>query len=121
MARILVVDDEANIRSSLRRQLEEAGHEVAAASDGVEGLAVYECEPADVVLVDLMMPIMDGFEVIETLREQHPEARIIAMSGIPESQWNALGAARDLGAGHTLAKPFTEADLLLTLQKALAD
>ena len=121
MARILVVDDESNVRSALRRQLEEAGHAVAAASDGVEGLETYEDVSPDVVLVDLMMPKMDGFEMIEALRDQHPDARIIAMTGIPESQWNALGAARDLGAGHTLAKPFTEADLLLTLQKALAD
>jgi CheY-like chemotaxis protein len=121
MARILVVDDEANMRSALRRQLEEAGHAVTAASDGSEGLRAYEDDPPDVVLVDLMMPGMDGFEMIETLREQHPDARIIAMSGIPESQWNALDAARDLGATHTLPKPFTEVELLNTLRTALAD
>ena len=69
MARILVIDDEAPIRLLCRVNLEAAGMEVREASDGVVGLAAAQDEPPDAILLDVMMPGMDGWQVLEGLLE----------------------------------------------------
>jgi len=69
LARILVIDDEAPIRLLCRVNLEAAGMEVREASDGVVGLAAAQDEPPDAILLDVMMPGMDGWQVLEGLLE----------------------------------------------------
>ena len=81
--RVLVVDDEPDVRLLLRLQLERAGHEVTGeAGDGVEALAACDADPPDVVVLDLLMPTMNGFETIPRMRTAHPDVRIVAYTAV---------------------------------------
>ncbi|HYK82270.1 MAG TPA: response regulator [Gemmatimonadales bacterium] len=121
MARILVIDDEAALRSVIRRALERAGHEVLDASDGAVGLRLHREKGADVVLVDIFMPEQDGIEVIAALRAEAPQAKIIAMSGGGRSgKMDLLKDAAVFGAARTLWKPFELSDLVAAVRDLLA-
>jgi CheY-like chemotaxis protein len=123
MARILVVDDLSYIRTLVRRVLEAAGHEVAEAANGRAALAAYRAQPADVVLCDLWMPVMDGLEAIRELRRGWPQVRVVAMSGggtAEQDTDDSLRSAMGLGAVRALAKPFRPADLVAAVGEALA-
>ena len=102
MARILIVEDEAEIRQVLQVALGEAGHMVEEASDGAEGLQRYATAPADLVILDMRMPVMDGRQLILALRHRCPHATILAVSGEP----GLLDTARALHVQGTLQKPF---------------
>ena len=80
-ARILVIDDEAAIRDSLRMTLEYEGYEFVGAATGQEGLALVEREPPDLVLLDVKMPGMDGLEVLERLRHINESIPVVVVSG----------------------------------------
>src|SRR5215217_8985070 len=79
--KVLVIEDNQELRDYLRVALEASGHTVLTALHGQEGIAYLNGHPVDVVLTDLFMPEMDGIEVIATLRHQFPGVRIVAMSG----------------------------------------
>ena len=81
MERILIIDDEQQIRSMLRLMLEREGYEVVEAPDGIEGIRVYRRKPADLIITDLIMPNKDGIGMIIELRKEFPDVKIIAMSG----------------------------------------
>ncbi len=96
MARILLIDDEDPIRTLMRRILEPSGHAVFEARNGAEGLALFRDAPTDVVITDMVMPAVEGFEVLRVLREIHPPVKIIAISGA--ALWeNHLRMASHLG------------------------
>lgn len=116
MAKVLIVDDDANLRVVLARKLIAAGHDVSVATDGIKGLAQYRAKPADVLLVDLFMPHKEGLETIVELRTEFPTAAIIAMSGHRRMDL-MLRAAQGLGAIWTLAKPFEPEILTALIQK----
>lgn len=81
--RVLIVDDEEDIRVLLRAQLERAGYEVAGeAADGTEALDHCEREQPDAVILDLLMPRVNGFETIPKLRSQHPEVGVVAYTAV---------------------------------------
>lgn len=81
--RVMIVDDEPDVRVVLRFQLEQHGYEVAGeATDGVEALKLCDEVTPDAVILDLLMPNMNGFEVIPRLRTKHPEIGIIAYSAV---------------------------------------
>ena len=80
-AKILIVDDEQLIRLNLRALLEDLGYLVAEAADGREGLNAFDREKPDLVLTDLMMPVMDGFSMMATIREKCPETQVVVISG----------------------------------------
>jgi two-component system chemotaxis response regulator CheY len=108
MASVLIIDDDTSIRRMLRTALERAGHAVEEAGNGAEGMLRYRSAPADLVITDVFMPDQDGIETIQQLREEFPDARILAISG--GSVGGASGTLTDamlLGANATLAKPFT--------------
>jgi CheY-like chemotaxis protein len=114
VARVLVIDDEALLRDTVRAVLESAGYEVMEATDGESGLRLYREHGADLVIVDLFMPRRDGLEVIRDLRVEAPQAKIIAISGGGRAEVvDLLYAAAAFGAARTLRKPF-EAQALLT-------
>ena len=119
MARILVIDDEPAVRSLFRTVLECEGHTVQEAGDGDEGLAVHAREPADLVIVDLVMPRVNGVTVIGRLLSSCPEVRIIPMTGVlaslctPENMMNALGGRR------VLVKPLTPDEILSAVFEVL--
>jgi CheY-like chemotaxis protein len=114
---VLVVDDEASIRQITKQTLESFGYRVLLASDGAEAIACYarERDRIDVVLTDIMMPVMDGAAAIRVLYKMNPEVRIIAASGLAAEVRVADAIAA--GVKHFLSKPYT-ADLVL---KALRD
>ncbi len=113
MVRILIIDDNAELRKLLRQILEGEGYEVLEAADGIEGLEIYKDEPTDLVITDLIMPEKEGIETIRELKMDFPDVKIIAMSGGgrigPESY---LDMAQKLGALQTLTKPLDRKELL---------
>jgi len=120
VARILVIDDEAEIRSVLREALEAAGYEVAVAEDGARGLEAQRARPADLVITDIFMPGKEGIETIQELHEEFPGLRIIAMSaGGTLRTLDYLPIAREFGAVRTISKPFDNDTLLAAVREAL--
>ena len=118
MARILIVDDEEGDRLVAQAILSRAGHETFFAHDGEEALRAYSREGIDLVLTDLHMPEVHGFELITVLRDFERPPALVVMSGTGPFQ---LHMAEALGARYTLQKPL-DADLLLdAVDRALAD
>jgi DNA-binding NtrC family response regulator len=118
MARILVIDDEADIRTFLEEILKRAGHEVILAADGREGLERHRTSPADLVITDLYMPNQEGLETIREFRTRFPEVAIIAMSGRAAAV-TMLSVAQKFGAVGVLHKPFAADELIAAVAKAL--
>ena len=113
MTRILVIDDDAEIRQVLRRILERADYEILEAADGNQGMHLIRTEGIDLVITDIIMPDKEGIETIRELQRDFPHIKIIAISG--GGRINArhiLDAARRFGVTHTLAKPFGPNELL---------
>ncbi|MGD9044331.1 MAG: response regulator [Desulfobacterales bacterium] len=122
MARILIIDDETQIRSMLRLMLERVGYEIAEAPDGIEGIRQYRENPADLIITDLIMPNKDGIGMIIDLKKEFPKVKIIAMSGggvnRPEGY---LDGAKKLGATCTLTKPIDRDEMLKAVKETLND
>ena len=118
---ILLVDDDEAVRSVLRRGLERAGYEVREAGEGGAALKLLASAPADLVITDLVMPDMEGIELILALRKTHPKLPVIAMSGGGRAvgPGSYLQIARACGAVKILAKPFATEQLLAALQELL--
>ena len=111
MAKILLIDDEAQVRMLVQVALEGAGHHVLTAENGKHALRLLEHQEVDVILVDILMPDMDGLELIPLLRKTRPASKIIAISG-GSGEWNYLDTAKCFGAHDTLKKPFSLQELL---------
>jgi two-component system, chemotaxis family, chemotaxis protein CheY len=118
MARILVIDDEEEVRLVLQKVLTDAGHDVVSASDGADGLKQFRAAPADLVITDLYMPDQEGIETMRQLRLEGPDVSIIVISGHPEAG-AVMAVARWLGAAATLTKPFSPEELLSAISTAL--
>jgi CheY-like chemotaxis protein len=118
MTRILVVDDEPILRQVIELTLQKAGFDVVAAGNGKEGLDLYRKTSPDLVITDIMMPIMDGFETIRALKQIAPGVKIIAMSGAGKAI-DYLKMARGLGAAATITKPAERGELIATVQQVL--
>ncbi|MBI5692566.1 MAG: PAS domain S-box protein [Verrucomicrobia bacterium] len=116
---ILVVDDERNLRESLRLALTRQGFSVLLATNGRDALAVLEQEPGkvDLVLTDLMMPVMNGISLIRTLREKDPQLAIIATSGLGDTSHRA--ELTKLGIGEVLLKPCDVGSLIARVRATL--
>lgn len=120
--KVLVIEDNGDLRSMLRDALENAGFDVAVAADGVTGLELQKRRPAEVVVTDLLMPEKDGIETIAELRKAYPRTKIVAMSGhsSPRTDIDYLSIARELGADATLRKPFSPQQLVEEVRQVLA-
>jgi len=116
---ILVVDDEAAIREIIETSLETYNYKTLIASDGIEAVALYAeyREKISVVLMDMIMPDMDGPTTISTLQKINPHVKIIAISGLASS--DKLAAARRTGVKTFLSKPYTMKELLKTIYRVL--
>ena len=118
--RILVVDDDAEIRTFVRRIAEKEGFQVEEVADGKQALRSIRNQQPDLIISDIFMPEMDGLELIRELRRKFPTVPIIGMSG--GGHWtfmNFLPVVRRLGAVDVLAKPFKRPDLLAAIAKAM--
>lgn len=117
MARILVIDDDAAVRRVVARLLEVEGHTVIQAENGRVALQRYANEPTDLVISDIYMPEMDGIEFLTRLRENFPDARLVAMSGGGAiAAHHMLKAAKALGAVGVIQKPFDLDDIRVHLK-----
>jgi CheY-like chemotaxis protein len=121
VARILVIDDQPQIRDNCREALEEAGHTVTVAADGREGVRLYHRAPVDLVILDLYMPEQDGLATIRELLATTPDLPIIAMSGggMMAQPTSFLNIARHLGAVRTFEKPIRLEELLAIVTDVL--
>ncbi len=115
--RILVVDDEPRIRDACQMVLEEMGFEVALAPDGSQGLARIKERHFDIILVDLMMPVLSGFDVLSEVREQHPDTVVIVITGYATVE-HSVEAMRK-GAFDFIPKPFTPDQLRAVVSKSI--
>ena len=124
MVRILVIDDEAQVRSMLQGVLDEEGYQVVVAADGREGLELYRQKPCELVITDLLMPEKEGLETIRELRHDFPGVKIIAISGGSRVNQGLIGAdllklAKNFGALRVMQKPVELQTLLDTVQEML--
>ena len=120
MPRILLLDDDDLSRGAVQRMLERSGHAVHSAATGAEALAYYRKEGADLVITDLIMPDIDGLEVIQELRRMEPSVRILAISGggrVDAEEY--LSVAQKFGAVKVLPKPFGGQELRAAVEAAL--
>ena len=117
MARILIVDDEESARMFEETIITDAGHDVCSSPGAEQALRQYLENDFDLVITDLQMPDLHGFELISILRDLIPSPPVIAVSGAGETQ---LLEARRLGAVATLAKPIDAARLLRAVDEVLA-
>ena len=112
MSRILLVDDDCQVRSMLKLTLERAGHEVTEAEDGNQAVRKYNAETIDLVITDIVMPEKEGIETIMELRGINPKVNIIAISGGGRiNPDDYLNWARRFGVEYTFTKP-VKRDLL---------
>lgn len=118
--RILVVDDDSDVRELVCRMLEQDGYEAVPAEDGSQALERFGLLSPDLVITDVVMPDVDGFEVLLKLRHLAPKAMTMVMSGggrvAPDIY---LETARRLGARAVLRKPFTKAEMLEAVHRIL--
>jgi CheY-like chemotaxis protein len=117
MREILIADDDATLRQSLKLALEAAGYRVRVAAHGGEAFALQSDRPADILITDIFMPENDGFEAIDRFRTAYPATKIVVMSGdARRTKLEYLPVAAMIGVDATLKKPFKLQDLLQTLK-----
>jgi len=123
MARILIIDDDEQVRSVLQIMLVRAGYEVVSAANGKQGIRIFNENPTDLVITDILMPVMPGSRLISILRKDHPNVKIIAISGggSMNQPGSYLTLASDLGAQQILTKPVKFVDLIAAVEDTLAD
>jgi len=123
MARILVVDDDDTIRRSLRRLFESQDYTVTEAPTGGMALTNLRHTPCDLVVTDVFMPDMNGYELLMTFRDEFPDTPLIMMSGggAGVGKTNVLFAGSKLGARHVFEKPFDLSEMLEAVQELLPD
>ena len=123
MSRILLVDDHEPVCISLQAMIKGMGHQTLMATNGRQALALHRQTPVDVLLTDIFMPDMDGYELIQRFRQDYPEVKIIAMSGgIPRAPGGPyLEVAEKFGAQWLLHKPFSATRLIEVICEATGE
>jgi len=126
MPKILVVDDEPSVCFAIRVLLERNGFEVSISDGGISGLKRLDDSTFDLMIVDIFMPNMRGFESIRVFHERAPAVPLIAISGYAFASTNSptpdfLRMALELGAARCLRKPFVPDELLLAVNECLAE
>jgi DNA-binding response OmpR family regulator len=114
---VLVVDDDPTVSDVVRRYLEQDGCQVRLAADGADGLAAVAAERPDLVVLDLMMPGIDGLEVCRRLRHRLPDLPVIMLTALGEEADRVLGL--EVGADDYVTKPFSPRELVLRIRSVL--
>lgn len=114
---VLIVDDDLATRESIGRVLRTAHYEVLLAPDGQEAIGIFASHPIDLLIVDLNLPIRDGWDVFEELTRVDPFMPVIIITGMP----NQFQSAAAVGAGALLEKPVDPAVLLATMKDLLGE
>ncbi|HEY5981883.1 MAG TPA: response regulator transcription factor [Anaerolineales bacterium] len=114
--RILIVDDEPRYLRLLEANLKTEGYSVYSATDGIQALEVFSAQPVDLILLDIMMPRLDGFGVCQRIRE-YSNVPIMVLTAKGEEQDRVRGL--DLGADDYLVKPFSATEMLARVRAVL--
>jgi len=117
MTHILVVEDETSLRQLLTQNLSYEGYSVAAAADGGEALSSHHARRADLIVLDLMLPVVDGFQVLRTLREHQDPVPVLMLTARGAEQDRVQGLS--LGADDYLVKPFSVLELIARVKAIL--
>lgn len=125
-ATVLLVEDNESLRGLLQCALNEAGYRVRTAENGHQALEIADTFPIDVVVTDILMPEVNGLELIVELKARNASCRIIAMTGGGSMLVNTIGSLNDrhadvFGTHHTLQKPFQTGELIDTLEAVLSE
>lgn len=115
---VLVIDDEETMLQACRQTLEQQGYRAAVARDGESGLQIVQQMKPSVVLIDLKMPRMNGFEVLDKIQKSNPDARCVVMTGYGTIESGVQ--AMKMGASDFLCKPFDDTRLLKVVESSLA-
>ncbi len=120
MASVLIIDDDDQLRWLLAKVLELKGYVVAQAADGREGIRVYREAPTDLIILDILLPERDGFEILRDLRREWPSVKIFVMSGAEAVlDFDVLATGKQLGALRTFRKPLELAALVEAVREAV--
>jgi two-component system nitrogen regulation response regulator NtrX len=116
--KILIVDDEEPLRAVLGAELESEGYLVETAADGDEAIELVQSKPVDLVLLDIKMPRVDGFEVLRFIKQRYPRIKVIMLTGYADLS-SAIDSKR-WGAEDFISKPYDLFDLLTTIERVLS-
>ena len=119
VASILIVDDQVTLRDNVKQLLEETGYRALTASDGVEALAVLQSQPVDLILADIAMPRMNGYQLYERARENPQWVKIPFIFLTARMLDSDIRYGKQLGVDDYLVKPFQLEDLLATIEGRL--
>ena len=119
LKRILVVDDEEKIRQILKEWLELNKYEVLTAANGLEAVGLVNVQPVDLVLLDVVMPEMDGWQVLRRLKSQEATRSIPVIMLTAKGDAAALLSAQSLGATDHVIKPFQADELLTVIRRSM--
>jgi len=115
--KILVVDDEEALRTVLSTELEGEGYQVSTAGDGEEAIKILGSQQFHLILLDIKMPNVDGFEVLRFVKQKQPSTKVIMLTGFADLK-NAI-ESKKLGAEDFVSKPYDLVDLLTTVERVL--
>ncbi len=116
-ARILIIEDDPSIQLGLRMNLENEGYQTGVAEDGAMGLALLRDEPWDLIILDVMLPKLNGYEVLTAMRTEGISTSVLVLSARTEEKDKVMGL--DLGAEDYISKPFSVPELLARVRAAL--
>jgi DNA-binding NtrC family response regulator len=116
-SRILVVDDEDTLRTVLSQELKGEGYEVETAADGQIAIDTLREKQFELVLLDIKMPNVTGFEVLKYIKQNHPTLKVIMLTGFADLK-NAI-ESKKLGAEDFVSKPYDLVDLITTIERVL--
>jgi len=120
MPKILIIDDDPDMRALLQETLAGAGHQIFTAADGNEALNIQRRTPVHLVITDIFMPGKEGLHTIQDFRADFPNVPIIAMSGRSEYSSEALSIAKQMGARNIFRKPFKLDDMVAAVWEIFA-
>lgn len=117
--KILVVDDEDSLRTVLSTELASEGYDVGTAADGDDAITEMDKKVFDLILLDIKMPRMNGFEVLKHVKDKHPRTKVIMLTGFADLK-NAI-ESKKLGAEDFVSKPYDLVDLLTTIERVMSE
>ena len=113
---ILIVDDEEMMRTLLNRILSQEGYKIRSAEDGVVALEVLKAEKFDIIISDMKMPRMNGFELLKIVKKEYPQIGVIIMTAYGDTY--TVKDALLLGADEYITKPFKSYEISLVVERA---
>ena len=115
--RVLVIEDEAHIADGIRLNLSLQGYEVKVSADGIDGLSQWRSWNPDLIILDIMLPMIDGFSILKTIREEDEKIPVLILSARGDTKDKIKGLR--YGVDDYLSKPFDLEEFLLRIERLL--